>query len=59
MKTIQLLQSCSNLLIAEIDVPSNGKKGEYGKDCDLDNNCLITMDKINKLLNDILEAFGH
>jgi hypothetical protein len=54
-----LLQSGSNIIIAEIDVPSNGKKGEYGKDCDVDNNCLITMDKINKLLEDTSEAFGH
>lgn len=56
---LELLELGSNLLIAEIDVPSNGKKGEYGKDCDVDNNCLITMDKINKLLNDTSEAFGH
>ena len=56
---LKLLQSGSNLLIAEIDVSSNGKKGEYGKDCDEDNNCLMTLDKINKLLEDTHEAFDH
>ena len=56
---LELLKSGSNLLIEEIDVLSNGKKGEYSKDLDEDNNCLITMDKINKLLEDTSEAFGH
>jgi len=48
-----------NLLICEIDVPAKGKKGEYGKDCDVVNTCPISLEKLDKLLNDTTSAFGH
>lgn len=48
-----------NLLICEVDVPANGKHGEYGNDCDENNNCIMNIDKLKILLNDETEAFGH
>jgi len=46
-------------MICETDVPSNGKKGEYGKDCDENNICHLSIEKLELLLNDTNEAFGH
>lgn len=57
-KLLQKLRNGENLMICEIDVPAKGKKGHYG-DC-LDNDiCHMTIEKINLLLNDTSEAFGH
>lgn len=46
-------------MICEIDVPANKKKGKYGNDCDKNNVCYLSIDKLNILLNDTNEAFGH
>ena len=54
-----MLQKGINFIISEIDVPSNGKKGNYGKDCDENDNCDMSLEKLNVLLNDPSEAFGH
>lgn len=48
-----------NIMICEIDVPKNGKKSEYGKDCDANDACDMTIEKLEKLMNDPSEAFGH
>lgn len=48
-----------NLLIGELDVPSNGKNSYYGQDCDEKNNCIMSLPKLELLLNDPSEAFGH
>jgi hypothetical protein len=56
---LEMLQKGINLVICEIDVPCNNKKGNYGKDCDENNNCDMNIDKLNVLLNDPSEAFGH
>lgn len=48
-----------NLLICEIDVPSKGKRGEYIKDVDENGNCDMTIEKLELLINDPSEAFGH
>ena len=53
------LRQGKNLLICEVDVPVKGKKGEYGRDCDADGNCLMTLAKLEIMLNDPQEAFGH
>lgn len=53
------LRMGKNLLICEIDVPATGKKGIYGQDCDDNNSCLISLEKLELLLNDPSEAFGH
>lgn len=59
-KLLSYINEGKNLLITEIDVPTKGKKGEYGIDCNhlniVDN---YTVQKIEKLLNDPSEAFGH
>lgn len=48
-----------NLLICEVDVPSYGKKGAYGLDIDDNGNCHMSLEKLEILLNDGSEAFGH
>ena len=53
------LYNGENIMICEVDVPSNGKKGEYGLDCDSNGTCYMTLDKLKLLLNDDNEAFGH
>lgn len=53
------LKSGTNLLISEIDVPANGKKGLYGRDVDADGNCIMSIEKLEQLMNDPSEAFGH
>lgn len=62
-KEYQLLLSWirkgEKLLICEIDVPAKNKKGDYGKDCDDQNNCTMNLDKLKRLLDDPNEAFGH
>ena len=49
----------NNLMIVEIDVPGNGKKGSYGEDCTTDDVCIMSLDKVNVLLEDLSEPFGH
>ena len=46
-------------MICEVDVPANNKKGEYGKGCDENNICFMSIEKLELLLNDPSEAFGH
>ena len=53
------LKNGKNIMICEIDVPSKDKKGEYGKDCDVNNICYLSIEKLEILLNDTSEAFGH
>lgn len=56
---IDKLKMGKSLVICEVDVPKNDKKGEFGIGCDSDEMCLIDLDKINKLLIDLSEPFGH
>ena len=42
-----------------MDVPAKNKKGHYGKDCDYNNICNLSIEKLESLLNDPSEAFGH
>jgi hypothetical protein len=53
------LENNKNIMICEIDVPSKNKKGNYGKDCDKNNICHMFIEKLELLLNDTNEAFGH
>lgn len=53
------LKNGQNIMICEIDVPAKNKKGQYGQDCDDYNICHLTLDKLEILLNDPCEAFGH
>ena len=46
-------------MICEVDVPSSHKKGHYNSDCDNTICSNITIDKLNLLLNDSRESFGH
>lgn len=48
-----------NIMICEVNVPSNDKNGEYGLDCDSNDICHMTLNKLKILLNDDSEAFGH
>jgi hypothetical protein len=53
------LKNGENIMICEIDVPAKNKKGEYGKDCDENNICYMSIAKLELLLQDANEAFGH
>jgi hypothetical protein len=53
------LKHGKNIMICEIDVPSNDKKGNYGKDCDINDICHMSIEKLEILLNDTNAAFGH
>lgn len=53
------LKNNENIMICEVDVPAKNKKGNYGKDCDENNICHISIEKLELLLNDTSEAFGH
>jgi hypothetical protein len=53
------LKKGRNIMICEVDVPSKIKNGEHGKDCDVDNICYMTIEKLELLLNDTSESFGH
>lgn len=55
---LDYLKEGKKLMICEVDVPAKNKKGEYGK-CDENNISDLTLDKLNLLLNDTQEAFGH
>ena len=56
---LEYLKNGKNIMICEIDVPSKDKKGEYGKDCDANDICHLSIEKIELLLNDTNEPFGH
>lgn len=56
---LEKLWSGENIMICEMDVPSQNKSGHYGKDCDENNICHMTIDKLELLINDPSEAFGH
>ena len=53
------LKSGKNIMICEMDVPAKNKKGYYGIDCDENNICNMSIEKLELLLNDTSEAFGH
>jgi hypothetical protein len=58
-KLLNLLKDGQNICIFEIDVPAKNKKGLY-KTYSTDNNIFnATEDKINDLLNDTSNPFGH
>lgn len=58
-KLLNGLKKGKNIMICEVDVSSNGKKGEYGLDCDDNNMCILSTEKVMKLLEDTSEPFGH
>lgn len=58
-KLLNKLKMNKNIMICEIDVPAKNKKGEYGNDVNNDNICILSLEKLNLLLNDPNEAFGH
>lgn len=53
------LKNGENIMICEIDVPTKNKKGNFGKDYDENNICHMSIEKLEILLNDTTEAFGH
>jgi len=59
VKLLNKLKKGENIMICEMDVPANGKRGEYGKNCDENNICHMSIEKLEILLNDTNEAFGH
>jgi hypothetical protein len=48
-----------NIMICEIDVPAKNKKGLYGEYSDENNISFMSIEKLELLLNDTNEAFGH
>lgn len=58
-KLLTKLKNGENLMICEMDVPARNKRGLYGKDCDENNICLLSIKKLEELLKDTNEAFGH
>jgi hypothetical protein len=57
-KLLEMVNNGINLLICEIDVPAKNKKGEYGL-CDENNNRIMSIKRLQKLMNDLSEPFGH
>lgn len=58
----QLLNDVRNgtsILLTEVDVPNKSKKGYYGKNLDDNNIYTANLERINELLNDPSEPFGH
>lgn len=53
------LKNGKNIMICEMDVPAKNKRGIYGKECDENNICYMSIEKLELLLNDSNEAFGH
>uniref|UniRef100_A0A6C0IS51 Uncharacterized protein n=1 Tax=viral metagenome TaxID=1070528 RepID=A0A6C0IS51_9ZZZZ len=58
-KLLDKLKKGENIMICEVDVPAINKKGNYGLDCDENNVCHMSIEKLEVLLNDPSEAFGH
>lgn len=57
-KLLNLLKKGENICIFEVDVPTSSKKGLYGKYA-IGNVFYADLNKINDLLNDTSEPFGH
>lgn len=53
------LKNGKNIMICEVDVPAKNKKGIFGQDCDENDICYMSIEKLELLLNDPSEAFGH
>jgi hypothetical protein len=54
------LKAGKNIMLCELDVPATGKKGLYGKDVIDDVICTtLTIEKLEAMMNDGSEAFGH
>jgi hypothetical protein len=53
------LKNNENIMICEVDVPALDKKGEFGKNCDKNGICYMSIELLENLLNDPSEAFGH
>lgn len=53
------LKKGENIMICEMDVPAKNKRGEYGQGCDENDTCCMSIEKLELLLNDTSEAFGH
>lgn len=47
--------STGNIMLCEVDVPANHKKGIYGQNCNDKNVCVLNLE----LLEDESESFGH
>lgn len=58
-KLLDKLRNNKKIMICEMDVPAKGKRGHYGEDCDDNNVCEMSIEKLDTLLNDTNEAFGH
>jgi hypothetical protein len=58
-KLLNKIKNNKNIMICEINVPAIFKKGEYQKDCNVNNICFMSIDKLKLLLNDTNELFGH
>ncbi len=54
-----LMRRHKNIMICEMDVPSHGKRGLYGKYCNGTVSVPLNLDILNELLDDPSEAFGH
>lgn len=57
-KLLNKLKMGENIMICEVDVPAKNKMGYYKCDNE-DNICHLSIEKLNLLLNDSSEAFGH
>lgn len=58
-KLLNKLRDGQNIMLCEIDVPARGKSGLYGEDCDAYDVSIMSISKLEALLNDTSEAFGH
>jgi hypothetical protein len=56
---LSMLCDGKNLMICEVDVPANGKPGEYGKKVNEDNVYAISQKRIDRLEADTSAPFGH
>lgn len=56
---LEKIKKGKKLMICEVDVPAQGKKGLYGNDCNENNISIMSIEKLESLMNDTNEAFGH
>lgn len=59
---LEKLKRGENILICEMDVPAINKRGEYGNNkhfCDEHGTCHMSIELVERLLEDPSEAFGH
>lgn len=54
-----MIKNGINICIQEIDVPSLGKRGNYGNFVDSNGVYISNLETLDILLNDPSEAFGH